>query len=264
MSENGKKYLGRSATRFIELNGENYFDNAAILEQFERLFQLLEFKTDYLHHVIDILVDNATTHTAKQYTVSSFRKGIGYSCPVDQLEWKDDNNNNKKIKTRYKNGDSKGLFEICKELGLIPKKATSAAHTLPRLQELALNHPAFESKTFLSELASKYSVNIIYLPKFHCELSPIEGVWAHQKQHIRKNTDQSFDSLRKLLVESRNNLRDHVLIPKLWRRFWRTIDAYRNGNSFVSILTEFFGVKCEEESGDHRRIGIYANSTIQL
>jgi hypothetical protein len=129
--EIGKKYLERSASRFIELYGDNYFDNAAILEQFERLFQFLEFKNYYLHHVIDILVDNATTHTAKPYTVNDFRKGKGIHCPVDQLEWMDENKNSKIIQTRNEYGESKGLFQICKELGLIGKNAKPAAHALP-------------------------------------------------------------------------------------------------------------------------------------
>ena len=76
LETNAHLYLLRSATRFIELNGENYFDNDTILEQFERLFQLIEFKEDFFDHEIDILVDNATTHTAKEFRLNEFRKGI--------------------------------------------------------------------------------------------------------------------------------------------------------------------------------------------
>ena len=41
-----------------------YFDNSVILFQFEHLFKLLEFKEEYRHCTIEILVDNAKTHTA--------------------------------------------------------------------------------------------------------------------------------------------------------------------------------------------------------
>ena len=74
LETNSHLFLKRSATRFIELNGENYFDNETILEQFERLFILLEFKEDFFYHEIDILVDNATTHTAKAFKLHEFRK----------------------------------------------------------------------------------------------------------------------------------------------------------------------------------------------
>ena len=39
------------------------------------LFMLLEFKQDYFYHEIEILVDNATTHTAKAFKIYEFRKG---------------------------------------------------------------------------------------------------------------------------------------------------------------------------------------------
>ena len=76
LNENSHLFLERSATRFIELNGENYFDNETILEQFERLLILLKFKQEFFHHDFDILVDNATTHTAKPFKLTDFRKGI--------------------------------------------------------------------------------------------------------------------------------------------------------------------------------------------
>ena len=83
------------------------------------------------------------------------------------------------------------------------------------------------------------------------------------KQFIRKNTDQSFDALRKLLVESRNALYAHYLIPKLWRRFWRTIESYKKGENFLKILKDHFGVKCETGIG-HRQIVACKNLNIEF
>ena len=94
--------------------------------------------------------------------------------------------------------------------------------------KLLKKHPAFDIETNLSLLAKKYDIKVNYLPKFHSELSPIEGVWAHEKVFIRKNTDQTFPTMRKLLYESRENLFNHCLIPKLWRRFLREIEDFKN------------------------------------
>ena len=63
---------------FIELDGDSYFDNDTILEQFEDLFMLLEFKDEFFAQDIEILVNNATTHNAKSFNMSQFRKGIIY------------------------------------------------------------------------------------------------------------------------------------------------------------------------------------------
>jgi len=149
-------------------------------------------------------------------------------------------------------------------LKLIPDDSKYSTYSLKRLVELACTHKAFETKSILSELASKYNIKIIYIPKFHSELSPIEGVWAHEKQYIRKNTDQTFASLRKLLNESRSNLYNHHLIPKLWRRFWRTLEAYNKGEDFLKILNDHFGVKCQVGTVGHRQIQPYFYLNIEL
>ena len=47
-----------------------------------------------------------------------------------------------------------------------------------------------------------------FLPKFHCELNPIERVWAKSKWYVRKWSDQTTPMLKKLLRKSflRTNL----------------------------------------------------------
>ena len=56
-----------------------------------------------------------------------------------------------------------------------------------------LSHPAFEEKnTNLEKLASKYNVNIVWCPKYHCELNPIEGVWCDTKRYVRSNNEQDY------------------------------------------------------------------------
>lgn len=69
-------YLDRTASAYIPLNGDSYFDSETILNQFERLFKMIQFKEDFLAYDIEILVDNATTHTAMPYTLSQFPKGV--------------------------------------------------------------------------------------------------------------------------------------------------------------------------------------------
>ncbi|CAF4543864.1 unnamed protein product, partial [Didymodactylos carnosus] len=54
-------YVKNTATGSINVGEDNYFDNIMILRQFERMFQLLEFKTEYKNHRLEILVDNART-----------------------------------------------------------------------------------------------------------------------------------------------------------------------------------------------------------
>ena len=78
-------FLERSANAFIEPKKDYYFDNDAILFQFERLFKF-KFKKDFIGHKFEILVDNARTHSSKQYDINLLGKRPGTSCTYQKLE----------------------------------------------------------------------------------------------------------------------------------------------------------------------------------
>ena len=85
LKDNGIRYGKYSATVFAHLSVDSYFDNSVILFQFERLFKLLEFKEEYRNHTIDILVDNATTHTAKNYSIDDFGQVVEQTVQSHRL-----------------------------------------------------------------------------------------------------------------------------------------------------------------------------------
>ncbi|CAF4327610.1 unnamed protein product [Rotaria magnacalcarata] len=122
LNDNGIRYGKYSATAFAHLGVDAYFDNSVILLQFERLFKLLKFKEEYQHHNIEILVDNATTHTAKNYSINDFGKRSGTRCPVSSIEYLNDNDEMQILEcycqSGPKKGQSKGLLSIAMELGL--------------------------------------------------------------------------------------------------------------------------------------------------
>ncbi len=53
-------------------------------------------------------------------------------------------------------------------------------------------------------LAEKYGVELVFFPKYHCELNPIEGLWCFEKVHIRKNTDGTFENLVELIESTKD------------------------------------------------------------
>jgi len=251
-------YSKNGASSLIVLDGVNYFDNETILAQFERVFQLLEFKEIFMDHDFEFLVDNATTHTAQPYNINQFAKGIGYKCPVDYIDYLDQNDNPSTLKcffeTGLNKGKSKGLFEIAKELNLINNNLKLKDITLLELKNLLATHNSFKAITKLELLANKYGVKIIFLPKFHCEMSPIEGIWAHQKQWIRKKNDQNFNNYRNLINEHRLIITTSTLNAKLWRRFWHTLEAYNMGKTYQEVLKLYFGSKSKANIAEHRKI----------
>ncbi len=87
--DNFLNYYSRSANAWIEPRKDNYFDNQEILKQFERLFILLKFKKSFQNCKIDVLDDNARTHSAKIYDVNLFNKFPGTNCPYNSIEWEE-------------------------------------------------------------------------------------------------------------------------------------------------------------------------------
>ncbi|CAF4648861.1 unnamed protein product, partial [Rotaria sp. Silwood2] len=137
-------YVKKTATGSINVGYDSYFDNSTILAQFERLFKLLQFKSEFKNHNIEVIVDNATTHTAKPYSLSDFGKSIGTRCTTDTIEYIDSQGQLQVIDCFFKSGPnsglSKGLLEISRELNVkLPPKVK-----LDQLREILANHPAFQ------------------------------------------------------------------------------------------------------------------------
>ena len=116
---------------------------------------------------------------------------------------------------------------LAKEIGYIKDDENPK---LAELRQIVSKHPAFEIGTKLEQLASKYGVDIIWCPKYHCELNPIEGVWCYMKYYVRKHNDQNFDKLFNLIETSMNEYDESGIHVKLWNRFWEAIEMYNNGN----------------------------------
>ncbi|CAF5033705.1 unnamed protein product, partial [Rotaria magnacalcarata] len=194
-------YEKNSASAAIALGGDNYFNNQSILNQFKRLFQLLSFKKEYKSHNFLCLVDNSRTHTAAEIHLNDFGMRPGTRCPVDKIEYIDENNKKQTIECYDDDGYSKILLAIANELNVfVPSKCK-----LNDLKLLPSQHAAFKSVSKLEKLAAEYNIKIIFTPKYHCETNPIEGYWCHSKQYIRKHTIQSFQKLTTLMPEAKAN-----------------------------------------------------------
>ena len=92
---------------------------------------------------------------------------------------------------------------------MIPEDAkyNSKEYRLENLREIIAKHPGFEERTNLEILAEKYGVILLFWPKFHCELNPIESLWCFLKQYIRKRTDRTYEVMIELLEEAKEKFK---------------------------------------------------------
>jgi hypothetical protein len=80
----------------------------------------------------------------------------------------------------------------------------------------------------------------MFCPKLHSELNAIEGLWCSQKQFIRSRTDQTYETMRRLMAESHLYCKEKQLQMKLSRRFWRCLSAYKSGQTYEQVSRLFF------------------------
>ena len=81
--------MEHSAAAGTNVGQDGYFDNNTVLTQFGSLFMLISFKKDFKDHEIEVVVDNARTHSTREYSVNDLSKGIDTKCPVDAIEYVD-------------------------------------------------------------------------------------------------------------------------------------------------------------------------------
>ena len=61
-------------------------------------------------------------------------------------------------------------------------------------------------KTKLETLLLSHGYKGFFLPKFHCELNPIERVWAHSKAYTRAHCDYTFKGLESQITPALDSI----------------------------------------------------------
>jgi hypothetical protein len=92
-----------------------------------------------------------------------------------------------------------------------------------------------ENSTKLEDCAATFNnsrsdINVIidFLPKFHCELNPIELCWGQSKAWVRKECDYTFEGLKRYVPMSFENIKI-ANVRKYYRMIYRYMDLYSAG-----------------------------------
>ena len=123
-------------------------------------------------------------------------------------------------------GRPKGMEIVLEERGIDTTGMRAAD------MRLVLGHHAdfkFE-KTTLEHFVQEKGQRTIYLPKFHCELNPIERVWEEAKRYTRAHCDYSFTGLERTIIPALDSVRLDT-IRKYFRKCWEYMEAYSEGKA---------------------------------
>ena len=85
---------------------------------------------------------------------------------------------------------------------------------------------------WLEDTLSVTGHDIIFFPKFHCELNFIERVWSMAKARARRECDYSFEALYALVPVIMEEI-DIASVRRMAQRCYRYMDCYRHGLSPV-------------------------------
>ncbi|QRV92236.1 DDE superfamily endonuclease [Ceratobasidium sp. AG-Ba] len=244
---------GKSRARKIIFAGkgrDGYMTNSNICEHFEAAAKLA--MQEYPDRIHVFVYDNARIHTKRPATAPSARfmpKGESKTFGANVV-----GSDGKLVKTRMMNpqipdrseqelylpnGNFKGMTTLLKERGynVSGLKAQCTDFKCPDPQAncccrrilFRLIDQTGGQKSNLELLAEKMGTQVIFLPKFHCELNPIEQCWGRAKETYQKSPSSSLTA-----DVERNMIKalDHISlksIRKYFQRSRRFLDAYAHG-----------------------------------
>jgi len=108
----------------------------------------------------------------------------------------------------------------------------------PELLELVQKNK--EKIPFASvEIAKKYGHQVFFTPPYHCELQPIEGIWAIVKGEVARSGPHSdlLSVRNKLLYAFTEKINSKIIIG-FWKRALEKAKDYRESNEYAILLDE--------------------------
>jgi len=161
---------------------------------------------------------------------------------------------------------AKGIERILKERGCYPEgKKIKAKCTKPRcpdpvnypppadqppccLARILQNHKDFrEQESAIASVIKGRGHKCLFLPKFHCELNPIEMYWGYGKTRYRQVQKSTFEEAKKQVPIALDACQTDTL-RRFCNRSFRFMDAYRKGLSIKAAAW------CVKKQKGHRSI----------
>ncbi|PCH35242.1 hypothetical protein WOLCODRAFT_36273, partial [Wolfiporia cocos MD-104 SS10] len=139
-------------------------------------------------------------------------------------------------KMTLSNGEPKGLQQVLEERGfdvsLLRAKCTPVCPFESKnccMARLLSQQDDFANQPSMLETVIKDAGHeCLFLPKFHCELNPIEMYWGWCKYRYREVIKKSFNEAKEVAQEKLNSCPVDT-IRRFINKSWRFMDAYRHG-----------------------------------
>ena len=226
--EQGKEMypdLQQHARRLLKYGAEfeGYWNSEKFLVQVEAAIKITKVKYASDQYNVLWFFDHSSGHTAfAEDALNASRMNVrpGGKQPV----MRDTVYNGKLQKMVLADGTPKGMKLVLEERS-VNVSGMKAEDMRLALQQM---HDFKYEKTKLENLLVSYGYRGIFIPKFHCELNPIERVWVQSKKYTRAHCDYSFKGLEGTIIPSLDSITLDS-IRKFFRKTRDYIRAYKEG-----------------------------------
>ena len=223
---------------------DGYWTGDKFNKHMEMACTIAEYKYPSDSHTVVFVLDQSSCHT-KYAPLALFAKNIlkkdGGERRVRDTIWC-----HQVQSMVYPDGTAKGLQTILTERGI-----TVGSILADDLRTILSNHQDFkEEKTQVEHTVARWNMKCLFIPKFHCELNPIERVWGQSKVYARAHTNFTLVKLRKLLDPALDSV-SVDLIRKYFRKARDYEQAYREGHKAGKAVE-----KAVKRYKSHRRVPV--------
>ena len=245
-------YLKRQARSFLEYgeNKEGYWTSDKFLAQIKEAVQIVDVKypREKGYRIVWIF-DHSSCHGAYAEDALNAHKMNakpgGKQPRMRNTVWQG------KVQTMvFSIGVPKGLIQVLKERGV----DTRHMKLEDMRRELASHSDFREEKTKIEHFLNNCGYTCIMLPKFHCELNPIERCWAQAKRYARAFTNYTIGGLRQIVPDALESVTLEN-IRKHFRKVRQYMYGYLQGIAAGPEL-ETFVKKRKKIYTSHRRIEV--------
>ena len=176
-SDPSLKMCAREVIKFGS-GGDGYWTNNDLLKQMERAVKIASIKYDSARFNCVWIFDQSSGHCAYKETSLNVSR-MNVKPGGQQPKMHDTYYNGKYQKMVLPDGRPKGTKLVLEERGVDTRKMKAEDMRIV----LGNHHDFKHEKTALEYFLHEKHQKLIYLPKFHCELNPIERVWGEAKRY---------------------------------------------------------------------------------
>jgi hypothetical protein len=159
---------------------------------------------------------------------------------------------------RVKNNSRKGqMIDWLEERGISVPKICTRAILDEMIEKITCENPHLYNRRIVEGICRSAGIEVLWLPPYHCELNPIEMVWAQLKNRIREKSkaNDKLDaviSLGREVLESISNetvkkIFDHVQRKEEW---FLKIDPIIEVEPFIINLEDDFDDDSDSDEFD--------------